>query len=125
MRLPCVEKIPAKNRERHSRHDAAGYQVRGKAAEWRQPGDEQQIREAAEEQPEETVQITGDKPSPRLARRGACGDDGGAQAVPYFKPILVSHCRYAMAVRSDRKCNSACKSSGSNSGRWDSTIGIS
>ncbi len=66
VRLPCVEKISAKNRQRHSWQDAAGHEFHGKAAERRQSGDKQQIGEAAKEQPEETVQIARDEPSPRL-----------------------------------------------------------
>ena len=46
-------------------------------------------------------------------------------AVPNVNPNSLNHFLYAIAVRSERRCNSACKSSGNSSGRCDSTIGTS
>lgn len=53
------------------------------------------------------------------------GRGSTSYAVPKVTPSSRSHLRYAMAVRSERRCSSAWRSSGSSSGRWDSTIGTS
>src|SRR2546426_49494 len=45
-------------------------------------------------------------------------------AVPNVSPSCLSHLRYAIAVRSERRCSSACKSSGKSSRRCDSTIEV-
>jgi hypothetical protein len=62
-RLPGVEHIARKNRNRHARQDARRDQRRRKSAQWSEASNQQQVGKSAEEKSKRALDIPSDKPS--------------------------------------------------------------
>jgi hypothetical protein len=63
VRLPGVKQVAEKNGKRHGRQNAASDQLLRETAQRRQTRDQQQVRKAAKEKPEKTIEIARDKPA--------------------------------------------------------------